>query len=156
MKPFKGSWTLLIFKKKKTEEHINYLAFSILLCYSLTCNLGRIMEKRAGGVGGVGIDALISAFVRWNYYLPLLPAQTKESNWESRREAALSPSEQTLYLAIPYPRCKPEEISLWGFWQPRFWPGVKRIKIIIPSTPKTWLPFSQTLVIPVLGQDSIS
>lgn len=108
-----------------------------------------------GGVGGGGeCPALLSAFVRWSYYLPLLPSQSKESNQDSTCETALSPLNR-LYLAIMYPYCKPGETSLWDFWQPHFWSGVKRIKIIIPSIPKTQLPFSQTLMIPALGRYSI-
>lgn len=152
MKPFKGSWTLLIFKKTERTYKLPG-TFNIILLLS---NM-QTWENNGEWVGWGGeCRAFVSAFVRWNYYLPLLPSQSKESNWDSRCETALSPSEQTLYLAIMYPRCKPEETSLWDFWQPRFWPGVKRIKIIMPSIPKTWLPFSQTLMIPALGQDSIS
>ena len=130
------------------KKHIDYLAFSMSLSCSLTCKLG-IMEN-----GGWGMPCAPFCICEMELLSPPLPSQSKESNRDSTCETALSPLNRH-YLAIMYPHCKPGETSLWDFWQPHFWSGVKRIKIIIPSIPKTRLPFSQTLMIPALGWDSI-
>lgn len=122
-------WSL---QKKRTYKLPGILDISLLLSNTQT------WESK-------GEKGVLYSLNLWNgTYYPPSPIAGEGAQLWSRREAALSPPEQTL-SAVTCPQCKPEDTWLWDFWQPHFWPRVEGIKIIIPSTPKMLFPFSQTL-----------